>query len=326
MPVSIDPLGREWLDISANNPARVDEVRPALLSFVAFDKQQQARSLGTGVVIAGDREFSLAMTARHVLDFGLKHQQPHSLSHPTSQFKTSGATLIRIDELSLRAFWMDSSHADFVRFRFVSYNASTDLALCLIEPQTQAVDRFSPVTIPMDTTEPKVGETVQVVALNWIELSETAPPQSRDGKGQALRVNQQVSIRLGVVTGVYPSGLRSFKWHCFTTSAPVHAGMSGGFVSRLVEGRTVACCGIVSADASRSESFNDPYAAGESVIACSWPGLALPVPTSIPPDSPISLLEAMRYGMVPPPIGGLDGFVLSLQEDGDGVLSRSIPN
>ena len=101
--------------------------------------------------------------------------------------------------------------------------------------------------------------------------------------------------------------------------------MSGGFVYIPREGEKVAACGIVCTDFSPLEATNNFLLCGESVIACAWPALSLPIPQRYSNDSPkITLLELMKSGAMEPAVGGIDDIELIKQENAVIGISRAL--
>jgi hypothetical protein len=170
-----------------------------------------------------------------------------------------------------------------------------------------------------------LGDVVHVISQDGMLLDERAPPTDASGKEQVLSLTKRVSIRIGVVTGVHPQGLRHYTWPCFTTSVPAEPGMSGGFVTLPRDGETIAACGIICADSSSSDARIDQTKCGESIIACAWPALGLRVPETIPstPETPtLSLYEMMKSGRIDRPAGGLECIRFAEKDHGDCVLER----
>lgn len=321
MPIPSDPLQRWWVEVGPENPQRVEELRPSLLAFLAFGPGREASLAGSGFIIAGSPEFALAITAKHVLTEGVgRTQKPWSQQAPSALFVNSSAPALTLDPQKVKLVWMGSQHADMLNVGHVGYNDGLDAACCIVTPQEGAALSFQPTAIPIDTEVPVVGEVIHMVSLDGMTVDEQMPPTDASGKGQTISMTRRVSIRIGVVTGVYPTGLRHYRWPCFTTSIPAEPGMSGGFVALPREGKTIAACGIVCADSSPDEARTSFLHCGESIIACTWPALALRVPDSMPstPATPtLTLYELMRSGRVDKAIGGIDQIEITELDNGD---------
>lgn len=324
MTIPHDPLKRWWVELAAVNSDRVDEFRPSLLAVVAVGPGYDYRIVGTGFVLAGTNDFALAITAKHVLiDGAAKIQQPHQRHVPSALFAPRSEP--SLSPQMLKAAWMGTQHADMMNVLHASYNSTLDIACCVVMPQGVFPGSFHPVSIPLDTAVPRMGDVVHMVSQDGMLLDELTPPADGLGKDQTLSLTKRISIRIGVVTGVHPQGLRHYKWPCFTTSIPAEPGMSGGFVTLPRDGVTIAACGIVCADSSSSEARIDQTKCGESVIACAWPALGLRAPDSIPstPEThTFSLYEMMRSGRLDHPVGGLDCIRFLEKEHGDCTLER----
>lgn len=324
MPIPNDPENRYWIDVSNANPKLVDELRPCLVSFLAFNYGHEPDFAGTGFVIGANTDSAIVITAKHVLTEGvLNIQRPVPRHAPSALFVPASAKTPILHEEKLRAMWMSSENADLLFARHLSYHDSEDIACCLLAPQESYATQFKPVVIPLDTTRPAVGDVVHMVSQGGMKISGRLPPTGVNGVGQRFTVHRRVSIRVGTVTAIYPQGFRQYPWQCFTTSIPAEPGMSGGFVYLPRDGKQVAACGIVCADNSIPESHTDYSLCGESVVACAWIALSLPVPQYYANDSPMhTLLDMMKTGAMPPAIGGIDHIQIIDREDGGIDIKR----
>lgn len=310
MPIPNDTLNRWWIDASSVNPEMVNALRPSLIAFLAFDHGREPKITGTGFVISGMPDIALVISAKHVLQEGvLNIQRPVPRYSPSAQFVPASLKTPSLHPEKLKAIWVGSGYGGLLNTAHACYNETLDIACCVLTPQESPVTPFRPLSIPIDTTVPSIGDVVHIVSLDGMGVSELKPPANITGSGQLLSIAQRVSIRIGIVTAIYPQGFRQYRWPCFTTSIPVTPGMSGGFVTLPRDGTTIAACGIVCADNSNLEAYSDYLQCGESVIACVWPALCLPLPISIPsnPNSPSrTIYEMMRVGDIDPAIGGIE--------------------
>ena len=308
MPIPHDIEKRWWVEISGTNPVLVDSLRPTLVAFLAFDKNRVPRIAGTGLIVAAASDFALVVSAKHVFTEGImKAQRPYPMHAPTATFILKHDKIPSLAPDKLKVIWMGSKNAAMLNATHVCYNDTLDIASCIV--MTQEGESFAKkVSIPLDTDVPTVGEVVHMVALDDMEAQELVP-RDNGGKGQVISVFRRISIRVGVVTEVYPKGFRQYRWPSFTTSIPSKPGMSGGFVYWPREGKTIAACGVVSADNSTEEAHRDSSQCGESIIGCAWTALSLRAPQTIPPqpDTPTcTLFEMVRRGLVPQPLGGIE--------------------
>lgn len=310
MSIPNDPLNRLWLDASSMNPNLVNDLRPTLVAFLAFDRGRLPRIAGSGFVIAGTPDIALVLTAKHVLSEGvLSIQQPLPVYAASALFVPASLRTPTLNPEKLKVIWMGSQSSGLLNAAHACYNDTLDIACCVIAPQELLASPFAPISIPIDTSVPSMGDLVHMVSLDRMGVSEVAAPMDHTGTGQKISIERAVSIRVGTVTGIYPQGFRQYRWPCFTTSIPAKPGMSGGFVSLPSHGTTMGACGIVCADNSTEEAHTNCFECGESVIACAWPALALRVPVSIPStnNSPTrTLYEMMRMGDLDLAVGGID--------------------
>lgn len=315
-----DAHGRFWIEISGVNPVEVDRFRPCLVAFLVFDAQRNAAFAGSGFVVAGASDFVMVLSAKHVFDHVSALQRPATSYRSPSPFVAEKLKKPTITPGTLHAVWMDSERAEMLNVVHMGYNETLDVGCCILMPQNGNI--LAP-AVPIDTSVPEVGEVVHMLSLDGLWAEEKIPPVDRSGKGQLLEVSRAVSIRIGTVTGVHQSGYRQYKWPCFTTSIPANPGMSGGLVYRPRDGQTIAACGVVCADASSEEARGDNYHCGESIVASTWPSLALPVPTELRNGSSmIPILELMRRGAMPLAVGGIDGIDVVLDHAGNGSIRR----
>lgn len=321
MPIPNDPLGRHWVEASGANPVLVEQLRPTLVAFLAFDHGRTPRLAGTGFVLAGMPDMALVLTAKHVLSEGvLRIQRPAQSHAPSALFVPASATVPSLSPERLKVVWMGSRFAGLLNVAHTCYNDSTDISSCFILPQELDPPPFEPKSVPLDTRVPSVGDLVQMVSHDALEVTELTAPIDPAGREQEISVTRRVSIRYGTVTAVHPRGFRQYAWPCFTTSIPAEPGMSGGFVSLPIHGTTVAACGVVCADNSTDEARADFHHSGESVVACTWPALALRVPTAVGPSSSSqtrTLLAMMQAGDIHCAIGGIDHFEMIELPTGD---------
>lgn len=321
MTIPGDADERWWVEVAGNNQTRADELRPALLAFVAFSPGWEASIEGCGFVIAGHSKFAAVITARHVLLEGVfRTQKPRPAYAPSALFIRKSSTLPSISPEKLKVVWMSTQHGAMLDVCHVAYNETLDVACCVVTPQDRDGEVFQPVSLPIDTAVPRVGDIIHMVSLDNLTTTELAPPIDKSGIGRLFQLTRRVSIRVGVVTGVHPDGYRQYRWPCFTTSIPAEPGMSGGLVFLPREGKTISACGIVCADNSTDEARADHLICGESVIACAWPALALRAPDCIPTTTKTrtrSLYEFIRSGDMPMAVGGIDHIDMMELENGD---------
>jgi hypothetical protein len=350
MPIPIllpnDPFNRYWVELAGINPHLVEQMLSALITFVAFDKdrfiassatdsaassgdlQQPNNMVGTGFIIgASEQGLGLVLTAKHVLE-GIHAVQTPRQRHALSTlpfFLPPKHTQPTLDPRRLKIIWMGADAAGLMNATWASYNNSSDIACCAIVPQEEEPHPFHPVSIPIDTGIPSVGEIVHLVSIDKMSATELVVPKDRSGVGQVFRIHRRLSIRRGTVTSVHLNGFGAYKWPCFTTTIPITGGMSGGFVYVPRDGETVSACGIVCADIEPHITKTDQTVCGVSVIGCTWPALALRLPEYFPApaNAPTrSLLKVAQLGDIPTPIGGIDQFRLEVLENGDYQLSR----
>jgi len=272
-------------------------------------------------VIAGTSEFAFAITAKHVLVEGIARMQRPSAAHaPSALFIPANLNKPSLDPEKLKVTWMGARHANMMNVLHVGYNETLDIACCVIAPQELHAAPFQPVSIPVDTAVPNVEEMVHMASLDNMTIDELVPPTDASGIGQTISLTRRVSIRIGVVTGIYPGGLRQYRWPCFTTSIPAEPGMSGGYVTLPRDGKTMGACGIVCADNSSQEARSDSLVCGESVIASAWSALCLRAPESIPSTATTpthTLYDFMKAGRMDKALGGIDHIQLREGDDGD---------
>jgi hypothetical protein len=316
MTIPGDAENRWWVEASGNNQSLADELRPALIAFVSFSPGGEANIEGTGFITAGDPKAAVVVTAKHALIEGaFRTQFPHPKFDPSSLFIPKKLTKPSIEPKDMKILWMDSNSGLMMDVWHLNYNDTSDIACCVVTFQKSDEGRFKPSSIPIDTMVPCEGELIHMVSLDNLTHS-----TEHLGNGKRMKLSRRMSIRCGVVTGVYPKGFRQYRWPCFTTSIPAEPGMSGGLVALPEAGKTVAACGIVCADNSTEEARSDFSICGESVVASAWAMLGMKLPVSYPSIATTpqrSLYEYMLSGDIPMAVGGIDMIDIIELEDGD---------
>src|SRR5947208_723796 len=117
-PFPEDPLGRAWIEVSGANPVLVDQYRPALVAFLALDRDHSAYLVGTGFVTCGNADMAIVITARHVLEGVARVQRPSRSAMP------------RLGPHDLRAIWMGTESAGLLNVIHASFNPETEVAAC----------------------------------------------------------------------------------------------------------------------------------------------------------------------------------------------------
>ncbi len=310
MTIPDDLENRWWIEVSGANPGLVDDLRPALLAFVAFGPDRKPNIEGSGFIIAADKKAVVVITAKHVLYEGVfRTQRPMSRHAASSLFIQPSSITPSIDPKKMKVVWMGQDNAALLNAVHVSCNDTLDAACIICMPQESDADQFRPAELPINTTMPNVGEVVYMLSHDILKASETWRSSDSSANGRIISIEKRISIRVGVVTNIYPRGYRQFRWPCFTTSIPAEPGMSGGLVVLPVEGKTTSACGLVCADSSSEEARMSHLQCGESIVACMWPALTLCVPDSVPPTPTTqihTLYHFMRSGRMPVAIGGID--------------------
>lgn len=315
MTIPFDPENRWWIEVSGSNPRLVDDLRPCILTLVAFDAYGDPSIIGTGFVVSGNRHIAVVFTAKHVLSEGALWKQRPVPKHALSAlFVPRSQTLPSIDPTKLKVFWMGSKSALAMNLVSANYNDTLDIAACILSPQEIDDDLFTPTSIPIDTSVPNRGDVVHLISQDGFNLVTKDPGDHRE-----ILLSRRISIRIGIVTDVHPNGYGRYQWPCFTTSIPAEPGMSGGFVFLPEDGKTISACGIVSADNSTEQSRSDPFSCGESVIACNWPALGMTLPekglnSERPTDR--SLISLMQSGNIPMAVNGIEHVVIERSDEG----------
>lgn len=320
-----DSLHRYWVEISGSNEEVAASLRSSLISFLAFDRNRLPTLAGTGFVLAGSANFALVLTAKHVLSEGvLLGQRPEFPYAPSALFVPRGLKTPSLNPEKLKAVWLGDVTGLTLNVVHCHYLDNLDVALCVVAPQEGDDKHFQPISVPLDTSVPKIGETIYMISLEEMRVAEVCEPNGSDGAGQELQLTRSTSIRAGVVTGIHLNGFRQYRWPCFTTSIPAKPGMSGGLVAFFRPGQPIAACGIVCADNSTDASHLDVMQSGESVVACAWTALGLSAPDHIPStaDTPSkTIYEKMVAEEIDVAVGGLEGFELQ-RSDSDLCLRR----
>lgn len=322
MTIPSDPEDRWWCELSGANPKAARDRKSGLVLISAAGNWGEIKIVGTGFIIANGPGFAAVLTAKHVLTEGaLRKQRPKRRSAPSALFVPEHSEIPSIEPKDLKALWQGTYNSLSMDCVYAHYTNDLDIACCLIATQGDNEEKkFRPTTIPIDTTIPKKGDVVHLISLAALGSTTVALDKSirEDNMTRQHTITSGVSFRMGVVTGVYLQGYRQFRWPCFTTSIPAEPGMSGGFVTIFRDYEPVTACGVVCADCSSEESRRDLKLSGNSVIACSWTALGMPLPTTIPTPTAErqSIYDFMRSGLMPVASGGIDHLDIQPMDDG----------
>jgi len=315
-----DPLCRHWVELTSANPHLTHEFRPTLVTIYSSSYSREPGIAGTGFVIASDENFVVIATAKHVLEYLPRIQNPYNLSGATSPFKPV-AQLPDLQKGKVKIVFANDEIAGMFDVVYACINESTDIAICIAEVQKEFKKSIRSVTVPLDLTTPKVGEIVHVASLvhplKSIEVTETEQGILN------FAIERKVDIRRGVVTGVHMTGFRQYKWPCFTTSIPVQFGMSGGFVYIPRDGATVSACGVVCVEVSQEIDPTSYNSLGESVMGCGWTALALRLPNTLPQadDKDTStIFSMMQNGSFPMASNGIGHIRFEEGQNGDAKI------
>jgi hypothetical protein len=324
MPISFDPMQREWLDLGPTNPGLVDELRPLLVFFIAWDSGSNPTILGSGTIIAAGSYppgAAVVLTARHVMaEFAVDAQKPHLVGTAGLFREVRPADHLSLDPKRLKVAWMGRSTAAFLNVLSTSFNDFSDMQGCFIAAQIGEEPNFvGSGSVPLDLRPVVVGETVYQLSCGALGLTEIQEPAG-DWAGQILRISRHVSIRVGTVTGIFSDGRRGRSWPAFTTSIPSSPGMSGGAVLRIEDNRP-SICGVISSDFSPNGAGMDFNVRGDTVAMMVWPTLALKLTTA--ENLSLTWFEAMQTGVMSEPIGGLSSF--SINENSSGEITMKVP-
>lgn len=278
-----DPPNRKWQDISSDDPHRMNAFKANLVWFLAWDHSKYTKAVGTGFIIGGDKQHAVVFTAKHVFDEATKFQNKNPRQAPSALIEFISPKKLSIEETGLQAIWMDEKKFSMMKVKYVLYADDLDIAYCVLVPDKP--DEFLPVHVPLDLQTPSKGDTVHMVTILGKEAEEISDPIDNYGFGLSLKIDKEVSIRRGIVTGVYEKGFNRYKFPCFTTSIPIEGGMSGGFVTKIEDQAVISACGIISGDEftplmGDGVGKNQPESLG-SVISCVWPALGFLYPVNI---------------------------------------------
>jgi hypothetical protein len=322
MVLPFDPLRRKWLDLGPTNPGLIDELRPLLVVFIAFDRDRKATALGSGIITAASKGVTVALTARHVMAEGaVSAQKPH-LDRSGGFFREFRAgDHLSLHRERLKVCWMGQKNAAFLDVLSTNFNDYADLQGCFLAARTGEEAEFLVDSgVSIDLRPVQKGEVVYQLSCGDISLIETQVPIQKDGAGQVLKIKNHVSLRVGTVTNVFPQGRPLTKGPAFETSIPSSPGMSGGAVLRIEDNRP-SICGIISSDFSVKKAHVNFFSSGSTAAMMVWPTLALKLITSETAQQ--TWFDAMQRGVLPMPIGGLEGF--KLNESVDGTIEMTVP-
>jgi hypothetical protein len=194
------------------------------------------------------------------------------------EFKIHPGELFSVNAEKIKALYQPGKDVGVCIIEGVSIIPEIDIALCAVELDKDYKGPIFSHQLGLDSRPPKVGD--EVVAIGFSGMDSDWHHVSGNKKKSYADMMQQVELRIGKVTGIFPHGSRHESWPCFETTIPIDAGMHGGPVLPFsISNLTMNACAVVSADMSPRSSFNNFCISGYSVMAMIWPSLFLPFST-----------------------------------------------
>jgi hypothetical protein len=250
----------------------------AMVALLAWNRRSREPSiLGTGFVIGAWGQYALVACARHCLEYAVRVQTPYSSHHASSPRDFVFGPRLSIDASHLRVIYASRNAVDVCRVIYASAVDQLDVAVIIIQSQDGNDITFE-TRVDIDTSLPT--PEADILLLSFADLGVSEWSISED-KVEKIILRRRVSALWGKIVSVYPHGLRHYRFPCFTTTAPVTAGMSGGICAYFEPGLPLIACGMIAADASDHNARRNKLTAGESIISALWPIVGLPMPMQI---------------------------------------------
>jgi hypothetical protein len=266
----------QWRNAVKTNAIQ-DKLDKILISFFAAAPDGFSKLIGTGFVVVAAGRKALVMTASHIFHLHGLIQTPKDRypSTPLPDFKIHPGELFPVDVEKVKAIYHPGNSTGICIIAGISIIPEVDIALCAVELGQDYTGPVFTHQLGLDSRPPKIGD--EVVAIGFSGMDSDWHHVTGDKKKPYADIMQQVEMRIGKVTGIFPNGSRHESWPCFETTIPIDAGMHGGPVLPFsLSNLTMNACAVVSADMSPRSSFNNFCVSGYSVMAMTWPSLFLP--------------------------------------------------
>ena len=302
-PIPDDELGRYWVQANIEDSVR-RKFSSGIFVFLGFGPQRQPKIAGTGFAIGSNGRDALVITAKHVLTGG-----PDSIAdiqNPHRRSATSMPDVFRLEERpsvdikKLRAVWVGESQVDMCVVHDIQYTDHLDIAICTVSIQEHTQGKKLINTFALDTSLPKLGSKIAFMSSSALDLNEISIDKSLER--QTLKISKTIIVRMGVITNVFPTGHRQFKFPCFETSIPVEPGMSGGLFYYPLVDQPIAACGVASTDFSDASAKTNFLVSGQSLAAMIWPVVGFSMPGSLPASDTTprrTVLDCISAGEIP---------------------------
>jgi hypothetical protein len=266
----------QWRDALMTNAikGKLDKI---LISFFTAAPDGFNKLIGAGFVVVAAGRKALVMTASHnFYSHGLiqspKNRYP---STDAPEFKIHPGELFSVNAEKIKAVYRPGKDEGICIIEGVSIIPEIDIALCAVELDKEYSGPIFSHQLGLDSRPPKIGD--EVVSIGFSGMDWDWHHVSGDKKKSDADMMQQVELRIGKVTGIFPHGSRHESWPCFETTIPIDANMHGGPVLPFsISNLTMNACAVVAADMSPRSSFNNFCISGYSVMAMIWPSLFLP--------------------------------------------------
>jgi len=246
--------------------ASIAKIRKTILP-VIVRKGNEVACIGTAFVISSAGRSALLVTAEHVTAVFSELEEPDKLHHPSSPFFVEKALTV-LKKVQPYVVWFDADLGPQVALvkSTVSMKAA-DLS-CMVATFVDHVPEqiAFEYSMSLDTTPVQEGETVYAVGYPNMDFAGYA-----NGDNQ---MSGQLHWPKGEVLEFYPQGgPTGQKTPCFSVSAGLPHGMSGGPVITQDDAGDMYVRGIVRSD------FADQFAttsSGQALATAIWPLLLLP--------------------------------------------------
>lgn len=317
--------GHFWGEFIRKGDPFWNGIRSSLVGFYAIGPKFTPQFLGTGFIVGISEEgFLIVLTAKHVVVQGaLEVQEPfnrRTASAPSILFEPNQPS---IEPNNLRAIWMGIDNADVLLVRHINYINNLDFALCILEYQSEymASNRVAATVIALDTSFPRVGEWIHVVALTDFVFNGASP--KGDGEG-VWEISTRPVVRVGKIIS-HETGALGHNGPCFRTSIPVDKGMSGGFAYVPRDEQTVAACGVLSSGPQEDDKQSSFLVCGNSAFGGILGTLGLQLPVEICGGQTTSLLDLVKSRCITDVGGGATNVqIVDVRDDGSYRIIKTV--
>jgi hypothetical protein len=252
------PSGAAWAYANVSEPTVESAIRRNCGTLYVVTAEGHLRSLGTCFLVSRTSGQLLAVTAAHVLDWGLRQACPDRLS--PKPLKEWPDHFLRSAQSRIVFRFGDQAFGQSPRLVTFFMSSDSDVAWMAIDPVGALSSDPGAGVFAIDSDLHAAGARIIAMCGADLDLQETPEPGVYES-------DPSIQLRVGAVTQVLRRG-RLTTMPIYETDIPFEPGMSGSPVLLAPSGASapMSVIGIVSSSVLSDQVVSDPWTPGHSVV------------------------------------------------------------